>query len=392
MQINLKPTTMLALCIAAAALVLYVAFQIAFPVETGKANLIDFDIFHLAGTMIGEGNLAAAYDIPQFLARLETLPGHDGAAMFWSYPPPYNLVVAPLAWLPAWLSYILFIGASLAAYVAILRRLAGPDFHLVLLLMLPLMALCIRTGQNSFITGALVGLTCVYGLRSSVWAGVPLGLMVIKPHLALGLGMWSLLDRKWSIAAVSLTVVALICALATLVLGTEVWPQSLTAIRETGEILRDGNFALYRMTSFYVFGVTVGLEDQTALVLHLIVACAAVAVLAVLCFSTLPPAVKIGAGVYVSAMISPYNYDYDLAMLGMAMALLMPTVRRFAKPLEAKLLLAGVLVVSAHGLLTTVILRAADIRSLPVSLLGPVLLLMGIMLTVIALRERSTHR
>ncbi|MCF7778982.1 DUF2029 domain-containing protein, partial [Sulfitobacter sp. M220] len=96
-------------------------------------------------------------------------------------------------------------------------------FHTILVLFLPLTMLIIRSGQNSFLTGGLIGLTCLLALRQSRWSGVPLGLMAIKPHLALGVGIWSLLDRRWGMAVQSFAVISIFAALATLVFGTGIW-------------------------------------------------------------------------------------------------------------------------------------------------------------------------
>ncbi|NUH65528.1 DUF2029 domain-containing protein [Sulfitobacter sp. S0837] len=102
---------------------------------------------------------------------------------------------------------------------------------------MPLILLIIRSGQNSFLTGGLIGLTCMLVLRNSRWSGVPLGLMAIKPHLALGVGFWALLDRRWVMAAQSFAVIGLFGGLATLMFGTEVWAAAFGGIAETAQAL-----------------------------------------------------------------------------------------------------------------------------------------------------------
>ncbi|SEM90579.1 Protein of unknown function [Loktanella fryxellensis] len=374
-MIQLKPRTRALLACIPLILIAYVAVEFAHPVLLDKRHLLDFDIFYLVSTMIAEGNLHAAYALETFLPRQAAQPGFTGHPMFWSYPPFFNLVVAPLALLPAALSYALFMTATLGLYVWVIRRLAGPAFQTVIVLFLPLILLILRSGQNSFLTGSLIGLTCILALRHSRWAGVPLGLMAIKPHLALGVGLWSLLDRRWGLALQSFAVIGVFGAVATLVFGPGVWSASLGGIAETTDAFRDGSFPLFRMTSLYAFATSFGAGRDAALALHVTGIAAAVAGLAVLSRAGLPPGVLMGAGVVVSALISPYNYDYDLAMLGVAACLLAGTVQRHASCTERLALAAVVLILGSYGTALTavadLVLKMDVMR--PVSLLGPVI-------------------
>lgn len=393
-MIRLKPSTLVQVTVVTAILIGYVALEFTFPVLLGKENLLDFDIFHLVSTMIMEGNLPAAYAVETFLPRQAELLGSTGWEMFWSYPPFFDLVVAPLSLVPAPLSYILFMGVTLSFYVWVVRTLAGPAFHTILVLFLPLTLLIIRSGQNSFLTGGLIGLTCVLALRQPRWSGVPLGLMAIKPHLALGVGIWSLLDRRWGMAVQSFVVIGLFAALATLVFGTGVWAVALGGISETADALKDGRFPLFRMTSLYAFGLSFGFGHAVALTLHVAGVSAAVGALVLLSRATLPPRVLMGAGVFVSALISPYNYDYDLAMLAAAACLLIDTVMRHASKAERYAIAAAILIVSTYWFLLAAIVEffVNDNAARLVSISGPVLFAGGIILFRVVWRSRDTAR
>ncbi|MBU2359384.1 MAG: DUF2029 domain-containing protein [Alphaproteobacteria bacterium] len=390
-MIQLKSATLAVVAAVTAALIGYVALEFALPVLLGKENLVDFDIFHLVSTMIAEGNLSAAYALETFMLRQAELPGFSGWEMFWSYPPFFNLVVAPLSLLPAAPSYILFMVVTLAFYVWAVWTLAGPAFHTILVLFLPLTLLIIRSGQNSFLTGGLIGLTCVLALRRSRWSGVPLGLMAIKPHLALGVGIWSLLDRRWGMAVQSFAVIGLFAALTTLVFGTGIWATALGGISETADALQDGRFPLFRMTSLYAFGLSFGFGHAVALSLHVAGVAAALGALVLLSRAKLPPRVLMGAGVVVSALISPYNYDYDLAMLAAAACLLIDTVMRHASKAEQYTIAAVILIIGTYGLSLTAIidLIIKDEFAQPVSVSGPLLFVAGIVLFRVVWRSRD---
>ncbi len=391
-MIQLKLSTLVLVAAVTAVLIGYVTLEYAYPVTLEKEHLLDFDIFHLVSTMIAEGNLPAAYALETFLPRQAKMPGFTGWEMFWSYPPFFNLVIAPLSLLPIPTSYMLFMVVTLIFYVWVVRALAGPAFHTILVLFLPLTLLIIRSGQNSFLTGGLIGLTCVLALRQSRWSGVPLGLMAIKPHLALGVGIWSLLDRRWGMAAQSFAVIGVFALLATLVFGTGIWATSLAGISETADVLREGRFAMYRMTSLYAFGLAFGFGHVAALALHMAGVAAALGSLVLLSRTKLPPGVFMGAGVFVSALISPYNYDYDLAMLAAAACLLFDTVTRHASKAEQYTIAAMILIIGTYGFSLTAVtdLIISDDTAPPISVLGPVLFAGGIVLFRVVLRSRHS--
>lgn len=373
---TLRPATLALLSVCAVLLIAYVAMEFAFPTALQKDKLLDFDAFHLAGVMISEGNLVSAYDPEIFVARQSELAGFNGTQLLWSYPPTFDLIVAPLGLLPAWLAYSLFMVATLTGCVWVLRKLSAEGFHTVLIMALPVMALILRSGQNSFLMAALIGLTCSLALRKSPFAGVPLGLMAIKPHLAVGFGIWALTDRRWTLAATSLATVAAFCAVSYVILGAQAWQAFLGGLSATGQALQDGNFSLFRMSSVYAFGVSVGLGHGSALAFHVTVIVLTLAALVRLMQLGLKPRDAMGAGVVFSALVSPYNYDYDLAILTIAASLLFSTVSRQAKAWEKRALFAAAWTIGWYSFAVTIIMNkfGSGQSSQPTALLGLVLL------------------
>jgi hypothetical protein len=369
----------------------YVTLEFAFPVMFNKDGLLDFDIFHLVSTMIAEGNLKAAYSEDTFMQRQAEVLGFTGYPMLWSYPPFFNLVVAPLSLLPIALSYVFFMVVTLGFYLWVIRALAGPSFYTILFLFLPLVLLIMRSGQNSFLTGGLIGLTCLLAVRRSRWSGVPLGLMAIKPHLALGVGIWSLLDRRWAMAVQSFAVIGIFAGLATWLSGPGIWATALAGIAETTGALRDGRFPLYRMTSLYAFALTFGFGHSAALAFHMTGVVVAVGALVLLSFAKLQPRAFMGAGVVVSALISPYNYDYDLAMLAVAACLLCETVTRHASTAEQLTIAAAILLIGPYGNALVVLVDRItnDGPKSPVSIMGPVLFVGTTVLFRVLWRSRT---
>lgn len=354
-MISLTPMTKRLLAIFAIILIGYVSAQKFAPATMGKLGVSDFEVFHLAGQLIWSGEINQAFD-KQFFSELQkSIPGslvtaERSSTMLWSYPPVYNFVVAPLGLLPAWLSYAIFMLASLGFFLLVLRRLAGPAFDTLIIAMAPLILLVIKNGQNSFLTAALVGLTCLYLLRNQTRAGLPLGLMVIKPHLALGVGLGTLLLGRWQVAVLSIATAIAAIILSALVFGTDSWHAFLGGLGTTGDALQSGQFPMHRQSSVYIFGLYWGFGHSVALVLHGLVAALFLGLLVLLSTRTLPFQALLGFTICISPLISPYTYDYDLMMVAMGLALLMPTLLANLSATEQKVLVAAAWLIGLYGM------------------------------------------
>ena len=102
----------------------------------------------------------------------------------------------------------------------------------MLIVTFPVLVVEIRSGQNGFITGAFIGLTCLYLRRGSALAGVPLGFMAIKPHLAVAFVIYAIATRRWKMAIIAGGTAAATTIAATLILGMHVWDAFFHGLKE----------------------------------------------------------------------------------------------------------------------------------------------------------------
>src|SRR5437773_842870 len=175
-----------------------------------------------------------------------TAPGIE--YQFFNYPPVYLLLCAVLAQLPFLASFVLFIAATFAFYLAVARRILGArsPAAIVVLLSFPMVFWTMGLGQNAFLTAALFGLATVLLESRPIAAGLLFGLLCYKPHfgvlvpiaLAAG-GYWrSFLAAGCSAAALVLISLALF--------GWETWQAFLVtagaahSVYESGRILFAG--------------------------------------------------------------------------------------------------------------------------------------------------------
>lgn len=322
-------------------------------------KFIDFDDFHLVARLLWLGEIRSAYHLQTLSAFQKSLSGLEGF-LPWTYPPQFVLLLAPLALLPLGLAYLLFTGASLAAYLAVLKRIAGNSFVPVLIITFPALLITIRCGQNGFLTGTLIGLACLgFAGRRSI-AGLPLGLMVIKPHLAVAFSLYAVINRRWGAVLTAAATVLLSTVLVTAVLGFGIWPAFFGGIREAGIFLSEGFYQLFRMVSLYAAFRALGVPSAFAMAIQLVVACLSLA--GVICASRyLAPRQALGVTAIASVLISPYVYDYDLPIFAIGLALLHDDIVQFASARERLAVYGLIAFSSGFGLAQAFRLRGREL-------------------------------
>ena len=368
------------------------ATVVEIPYLGANGAMVDFDAFYIVSQMIAEGRLTEAYDPAVMMERQSELAGKK-IFMPWTYPPPFDLVVAPFALAPRGVSYAVFMLVTLAAYLLVLRRLAGPYLAAVLIATFPALLIVTRVGQNGLLTAALTGLFALWWLeaRSRTKAGLPLGLLVIKPHLGIGIGFLVLISGHWRTLAVGFATVGAVALLSLLVFGPAPWAAFLDATRIAGENMEKGLYPLFRMTSAYAAAFSFGLPSGLALALHGLMALLALVAIAVTRLQNWPPRRQMGVALFATLAISPYNYDYDMAVLGLSLALLAPDLIRFGHWGERLALLGATWLCTGSGLFIVVYIVESGTHNTSrfLSLGGIGLLLMALLMARILPRARA---
>ena len=326
--------------------------------HAGPHKLIDFEGFYLAGQLVWRGAINQAYHFVTLFPLQKAISSSE-TFQPWTYPPQFDLVVAPLALLPIGWAYSAFIISTLAAYLATLKRIAAENFVPILVLLTPIIVVTIGCGQNGFLTGTLIGLTCLGLQARTSLAGVPLGLMIIKPHLAVAFAVYTLVNRRWGTALVAAATVAATSALATIALGPSVWIAFLGGVKEARVFLDHGFYPNFRMVSVYALVQSLGfsgLVASTAQVLIAIVALGAV----VLASHQFPPRQALAITAIATLLISPYEYDYDLMTLGVGLGFLLPDLASHGTNGERLAVYASTLLIGMFSMAETVISAASN--------------------------------
>lgn len=312
----------------------------------------DFQLFHMVGRMVWRGELLQAYSMASLLqAEVKIVGVMD--FMPWTYPPPFDLVAALLACGPLGISYLLFMGLSLTSFLLVLQRIAGPSFPLVLVALYPALLMTISCGQNGFVTGTLVGLAALGLQRNRAIAGVPLGLMIIKPHLVGAFAVYGLMTGRWRMLVVAVATTGLASAIAGLLLGPAVWGAALAAAREAQLFLAAGLYPLYRMISVYAAVRSLGAPAWVAFAAQAVIALSGMVLLTLATRRSMPANRLLGLTCLATLFVSPYAYDYDLPIYGIALGFLMPDLVRLGRRGELVALLALSAAASGGGWVST---------------------------------------
>ena len=178
----------------------------------------DFTVFHTVGALIADSHGAEIYDVDlvqaEYVARTGRVAVENTA---FGNTPAFGVLVAPLgllSWEVAWVVWTAVGIAGLLAAVHLLHAPRPARFAAIAIFTLPVY-FAMAFGQAT-----LLWLVVVAGSFAALEggkvrrAGAVAGLLILKPTLLLGLGIWWLIDREhrpalWAAVGTSVVVVVL---------------------------------------------------------------------------------------------------------------------------------------------------------------------------------------
>src|SRR5262245_14005563 len=288
----------------------------------GRPLGTDFSCFWTAGRMVLEGRAAAAYD---WAAHFEVQQQTHGVDLFfpWSYPPVFLLVVAALAALPYVASLLVWQAGTLLAALGALRAILPTRQALLLGLGFPAVLICLGHGQTGFLSGALLagGLVCLP--RHQVLAGVLFGLMAYKPQFGLLLPFVLLVGGDWRAVTAAAVTVAAAVTLTFALWGFPVWQAFLDSVPLTRSVVFErGNTGFEKFQSAFAWMRMWGVPPAVAYGLQGVVTGAVLVACLWIWHGRASHRLKAAALLTGTLLSTPYVLDYDLIVLGMALAFL----------------------------------------------------------------------
>ena len=243
---------------------------------------------------------------------------------FWSYPPHVLLLLWPLGLLPYLPAFVLWTLAGFAVFLWAARVGGIERRHLLFVAVAPAVAVNVFTGQNGFFTAALL----IAGLanldRRPLLAGALFGILTIKPQLGLLLPVMLVLTGRWRVIAVAGATAAGLVAVTAWLYGPDIWTAYLAKVVPQQRLLQEygEGLVLRQVPSAFCAARLVGLSIGAAWALQLLVSAAAAAAVGWTYWRRRDPVLSASLLVVAIFLVSPYTLNYDMVVLGWALALL----------------------------------------------------------------------
>ena len=306
----------------------------------GRPIGTDFANVYAAGELVLAGEPGLAYDWSAHHAMQKRVSGREDIGYYpWLYPPAFLLVAAALAVLPYLGALFVYQIATLAACLAVVRRIAGRPEAWLLALAFPGVFVNVTHGHNGFITAALLGGALLVLDRRPLLAGALLGCLAYKPQFGLLVPLVLAVTGRWRAISAAATTVLAITGLTWAALGADVFVAFWRSLPMAQRVILEGAPGFYKIQSVYAALRQLGVPGTLANAVQMATTLGVAAVLVVLWRSTAAFELKAAALLIGCVLATPYALDYDLVVLAPVIAFLAAHgLRRGFAPCEVTLL------------------------------------------------------
>ena len=269
---------------------------------------IDFISFWSAGKLTLMGHPAAAYDIHTHRLMEQSIIPKVGLIPF-PYPPPFLAILAPFALTSFVIGFILWVTITVAFYAFAASRVAPLNYAF------GNAPTCIGSmiGQSNFLTCGIFMLGVSLIATSPFTAGAVLGLMLLKPQLALLLPVAMLAGREWRVIAGAIVSAAVVLTIGLILFGWSSYEAFWKILPHYVEFVRDARLPWYELASPFEVARSARIPQVPALVIHIAIAMTATALTARAWWLKLDERVPILAA--STMLISPYFFTYDCLLI-----------------------------------------------------------------------------
>jgi hypothetical protein len=264
------------------------------------------------------GDPGQYFGVDAYMALLRSYFGENYPAHIWSYPPHLLLFTWPLAFLPYMTAYVLYCALGLALYVAITTDGERRFDHIALLALAPAVTLNIWTGQNGFLTTALLIGGLIQLDRRPILAGVLFGLLTIKPQLGLLLPVMLVLTGRWRVIAAAAATIVALAALTSAAFGVKVWADYLhLAMRTQSRAITEGSgFFVANMPTAFMNMRLIGLPAPVTYAVQAAISAATLAATIWVFWRPRDPVLSLAFFVSAIFLFTPYAFNYDMVAFG----------------------------------------------------------------------------
>jgi alpha-1,2-mannosyltransferase len=287
----------------------------------GQPNGLDFVTFWAASRLTLAGTPLQAYSPEAITHVVQSALPHMSVPGAWSYPPNFLLLVEPLSLLPCPIAYLVFIILTSAVFVLLLRRVLPMSQSWLPILAFPGIWLNAGFGQNGCLTAALALAAFLLLKKRPVLAGVCIGMLSIKPHLAILFPVALACAGMWTTFIAAAATVVLFTGASIAMFGMAVLPAFLHGLSDANSYLSNGTLPWQETVSLFTALRELHVAALSAYVAQACLAIAATSTVAWVWLKSRELDVRAMALVAGTFLVSPYIYNYDTVWLGVPIAL-----------------------------------------------------------------------
>ena len=304
----------------------------------------DFVNYWAGAHLAAQGHAVRVYDIAGFLKFEHAHTAANANFKWYSYPPTTLLLTLPLALLDFVPALICWLLAGVLAYAALLARVLGWRWGLSAAFATPASFMNTIFGQNGQFSAALLGGGIAFLDRRPWLAGVLIGMLCYKPHLAILVPFALAAGGYWrSFVAAAATAAALMAA-SFFLFGPQTWAAFLHNAPLNALLMEHGVNFWHRMPTIFAAARLAGFGIGAAWAIQAVSALA-VCGLTVKVWRSGATLERKGAVLILATFIAtPYAWDYDLVILTLAVVWLAAEgARRGFRPWEKTALAATII-------------------------------------------------
>ena len=283
----------------------------------------DYSEVYAAGTFVLEGKPALPFDNAAHAERQREIFGPAAPFYAWGYPPYFLALAALFALFPYLLALALWQATTLPLYLGAVGA-ALPRTRTVLLVgaAFPAVFINVSAGHNGFLTAGLLGLGLIVLDRRPILAGILFGCLAYKPQYGLLLPVALAAGFQWR-AFVSAGVTVALLTLATLAaFGPDVWHGFIASARFSREVVvEQGNTGWYKLQTVFAAVRMLGGTIPLAYAVQTVATAACAVLVGWLWFKRVDWRLRSAALITATMLSTPYALDYDMMVLGPALAL-----------------------------------------------------------------------
>lgn len=280
----------------------------------------DFVCFYSAAVTALSGNVTDVYDVRMFLKTEQLIWEKIPGILPWVYPPTFLLLIMPLAILPYLYALVSWLALTLTGYCVVVHKISPHRCAIGLTLAFPGTFLNLCTVQNGFLSALLLGSGLLLLERWPILAGICLGFLSYKPHLAFLVFIAIIASRMWhAVVAACLTIFTLIF-FSIYIFGIDVWYlfyNTLPVFSQTW--LNTSSSSWQKMQTIFAFAKLIGISNTISYVLQIIFSLSSIIAVTWAWYKRVFPMAFVILCTSI-LMATPYALFYDLTILGLAIA------------------------------------------------------------------------